>query len=209
MKNYKIVIFFILTNFLWTENIEFILSNDLLTEDIFKNDKDFDGVDDAFDLCPNSEISDIVDRFGCPENRFNLFLTLGKSQITDYFGLDLAYKNFDIQYFRLNGKDDFAGLYDYYFYDLQINLNLDYLDEVATLTSSAIYFPIDDLSFFISYNDKETSFGENIYFQNQVISIFLQNKILNLNYVVFLENISFSILVAKDYYDFTVTYRFF
>ena len=41
MKNYKIVVLLILTNFLWAENIELILSNDLLTEDIFKNDKDF------------------------------------------------------------------------------------------------------------------------------------------------------------------------
>jgi len=144
-------------------------------------DSDLDGVEDSYDLCPNSKITDIVDKNGCSveELKFNdthLDIYLGYSYFDDSssslnISIEYKYNEFGLYLFSKNLienlDDDYTLGFSYtqVFENLKVGFDIGFY--IPTSSSYALgYFTQTNLTLFLNDFDISAYFRYN----------FLKNK---------------------------------
>jgi len=134
----------------------------LIPISIYAQDLDFDGVEDKFDKCPNSNFSDIVEKDGCKvENinrEWNINLLYGNTYFQDSFS---HFFQSDIQY-----KSISAGILIYqdeidYTFSYSINWEKYILSITSETNFNQNYSISSDLTYM--YSNNFTIFGGYIY----------------------------------------------
>ncbi len=152
-------------------------------------DNDMDGVDDAFDKCPNTLFTDLVDINGCSKeslvspHRYDVIVGVSYSDsdfntldATDTFAsslqVDYYYKQFSLQastsYFKTDADDySDSGLYDSY---LGGSYRLNSVNNLSISLSAGIILPTYDTE--LDNNNMDYTASVNLSYTHEDMNIF-------------------------------------